>query len=64
MQETALCLPGKKDTQAVCAGCSLMVLPSLEHTCEAQRGGAVWHGGQVEEEALCHTMACALGSSH
>lgn len=38
MQDAALCLPEKKGTQEVCAVCSLMVLPSQKHTCEAQQG--------------------------
>lgn len=64
MQETALCLPEKKDRQEVCAVCSLMVLPSLKHTCAAQLGGICVVPRQVVEAGLCHTMARALSSSH
>lgn len=64
MQETALCLPEKKDTQEVCAVCSLTVLPSLKHTCEAQLGGVCAVPRQVVGGGLCHTMARALSSSH
>lgn len=36
MQETALCVSGRKGTQKVCAVCSLQILPSMKHTCELQ----------------------------
>lgn len=36
MQETMLCVSGRKDTQKVCAVFSLHILPSMKHTCELQ----------------------------